>query len=110
MSSFIRGDKVNSSEDVGKALRTILDRINSTQHEIQKERPHTCNNCKFRIGQEGYDQQWGRMYCIHSWCEKGLMDSWEKGISHYTTPCSEFEEGNGKYIKMTDREKRSLGI
>ena len=52
----------------------------------------------------------GMTYCIHSWCEKGLRDSWKKEINRCMTSCSEFEEGNGKYIKMTDREKRSLGI
>ena len=109
MSSFIGGDKVNSSEDVGKAFKAILERLNNVQNDKPKERTHICSNCKFCIGQEGYDQQWGMMYCIHSWCEKGLMDSY-KNKSHYTTPCSEFEEGNGKYIKMTDREKRRIGI
>ena len=101
---------MNSSEDVGKAFKTLLERLRNKQNDKPKEYPHTCHNCKFCIGQEGYDQQWGMTYCIHSWCEKGLMDSWEKGINHYTTPCSEFEEGNGKYIKMTDREKRRIGI
>ena len=40
------------------------------------------------------------------------MDSWrDKGIdSHYMTPCEHFEHGEGKYDRMTERERKKCGL
>ena len=106
-----------SANEAGKALKTITERlrkINLEQKPQAKELPHTCNNCKYCHGKEGYDQQWGMTYCVHSWCDKdrNLMDSWrDKGIdSHYMTPCEHFEYGEGKYDRMTERERKKCGL
>ena len=105
-----------SGEEVGKALRTILNRLKETNFETDNnELPHTCNNCKYCHGVEGYDQQWGMTYCVHSWCDKdrNLMDSWKDRNnlnSHYLVPCEHFEYGNGKYDKMSEKERRRCGI
>ena len=94
-----------STEEMSKALKVLLDRIK--KHSLDKEKmekSHTCNNCKYCHGVEGYDQQWGMTYCVHSWCDKdkNLMDSWKDGnitTSHYLVPCDFFEHGEGQYDK-----------
>lgn len=104
------------SERIAQAFKTILNRLQETNSErISKEDlPHICSNCKFQHGVEGYDQQWGRTYCIHSWCDKdrNLMDSWnDKSLnSHYSIPCEYFEYGEGKYDRMSEKERRRCGI
>lgn len=100
------------AENVGSALKKILERLNEVSKEtiVKEELSHTCNNCKHCHGEEGYDQQYGMTYCVHSWCDKdrGLMDSWrDRGLnSHYMIPCEHFEYGEGKYDKMSDKERR----
>lgn len=99
-------------QDVGEALKTILNRINNIKDNQDIEITHTCFNCKYRHGQEGYNQQWGMFYCIHNWCDKDrkLMDSWENNCKHFGESCDFFEEGCGTYNKLTDKEKRRMGI
>ena len=49
---------MSSSEEIGKALRTISKRLKEADFETgNNELPHTCNNCKYCHGVEGYDQQ-----------------------------------------------------
>ncbi len=105
---------VVSSKEAGKALKTISQRLKEFDFKSIEEIPnsHTCGNCKYRVGEEGYDQQWGMTYCVHNWCEKGLMDSWDKKKPDYwiVEGCSEYEEGEGKYIRMPDKERKRLGV
>lgn len=104
------------AENTGAAFKKILERLKETESETitKEELPHTCNNCKHCHGEEGYDQQWGMTYCVHSWCDKdrNLMDSWKnRGLdSHYMIPCEHFEYGKGKYDKMSDKERRECGL
>ena len=102
-----------SSEEIGKALRTISKRLKEADFGTENnELPHTCNNCKYCHGVEGYDQQWGMTYCVHSWCDKDktLMDSWGNNKNHYIEPCRHFEQGDGIYEEMSRKEKRKLGL
>lgn len=105
-----------SSEEVGKAFRTIFERLKESEFGTgNNELPHTCNNCKYCHGVEGYDQQCGMTYCVHSWCDKdrSLMDSWKDRNnlnSHYSVPCEHFEYGKGQYDKMSEKEIRRCGI
>lgn len=42
-----------SSEEIGKAFRTILNRLKEVNSETDNnELPHTCNNCKYCHGVE----------------------------------------------------------
>ena len=100
---------------VGNAFKEIIKRLsNETQHtdNTRKTITHTCNNCKYCHGQEGYDYQWGMIRCVHSWCDKDktLMDSWGNNKNHYIESCSYFEQGEGIYEEMSQKEKRKLGL
>lgn len=79
-----------------------------------KEPKHICTNCKYRNMKEGYDQQWGRFLVVKNWCGKDreLMDTfYDHGNGkHFSEPCTYFEFGEGEYHKMSEKEKRKLGI
>lgn len=54
-----------SSEEIEKALKIIserLSKINKEQNDILL--PNNCCNCKYRHGEEYYDQQWGRFFVV----------------------------------------------
>lgn len=99
---------MNETEKVGNAFKIILKRLqedNNIKIE-EKNLPHTCNNCKYCHGIEGYNQEWGTTYCVQSWCDKdiNLMDSIKKNNDHYIIPCDYFEAGKGKYDKINERK------
>lgn len=106
---------MENSKIVGNAFKEIIKRLsNETQNTdvTPKTITHTCNNCKYCHRQEGYDYQWGMIYCVHSWCDKDktLMDSWGNNKNHYIESCSYFEQGEGIYEEMSREEKRKLGL
>lgn len=48
------------NEDIGKALKIILERLKeANKEEDNNPLPNNCCNCKYRHGEEYYDQQWG---------------------------------------------------
>lgn len=111
----------HTGSKIGKSLRALADRLKNSIHNENSLEHHTvsntCNNCKFCVGQEGYDYQRGMIYCVHSWCKKGIQDSYDKykpdydvRKDHYICPCNDFEEGSGEYILMDSKEKRELGF
>lgn len=107
---------INKSEEVGKTLRLVLERLRKIDKEENnnKELKHICTNCKYRNMKEGYDQQWGRFFIVKNWCGKDrkLMDSFftHGNDKHFSEPCECFVAGDGVYHRMSKREKRKLGI
>lgn len=101
------------SEDIGKAFKIILERLRETNKEQNNEPlPNNCCNCKYRHGEEYYDQQWGRFFCGHNWCDKdrSLMDTGvynlKHGVGHeFISNCAYYEEGKGQYDEMKDKRK-----
>lgn len=98
-------DEENSSEEAGKALKLVSDRLRkrkvNEKENYNKEPKHTCTNCKYRNMEKGYDQQWGHFFIIKNWCGKDrkLMDIfYSRGNDkHFSEPCEYFEAGNGVF-------------
>lgn len=107
---------INKAEKTGKALKVIAERIKEINKKgsNNKEQKHICTNCKYRNMEEGYDYQWGRFLVIKNWCgkDKKLMDTFYShgNDKHFSEPCKYFESGKGVYHKMSEKEKRKLGI
>lgn len=107
---------INRVEEVGKAFKVILERLREIDKDEckNKDPKHICTNCKYRNMEEGYDQQWGRFFVVKNWCGKDrkLMDVfYSRGNDkHFSEPCKYFESGEGIYHKMSEKEKRKLGI
>lgn len=102
--------------NIGCALKTILERLKESNKELDNTQlPNNCCNCKFRHGKEYYDQQWGRFFCGRNWCgkDRNLMDTgaynFERGVGHeFISNCEFYEEGEGRYDKIPEKEKESL--
>jgi hypothetical protein len=101
------------NDDIGKAFKTILERLREANKEQNNEPlPINCCNCKYRHGEEYYDQQWGRFFCGHNWCDKDkkLMDTGTYNSLHgeghdFINNCQYYEEGNGQYDEIKDKRK-----
>lgn len=97
------GIKINSSEEVGKALKKISERIKQMKDEPIIECPKTgCRYCENHIREEGYDQQWGAFYFMYHSCKLGLNDTYKSGG---TCDCPDFKEGKETLIYMSEKEK-----
>lgn len=102
--------------EVEKAFKVIMKRISELNKEEydDKEPKHICTNCKYRNMKEGYDQEWGRFLIVKNWCGKDrkLMDAsfYHGNGKHFSEPCEYFELGKGVYHKISEKEKRKLGI
>ncbi len=107
---------MKSNADVGRALKIILQRLKEVNERDAYTLPKTvlnhCGNCKFIHRVEYYDQQWGRFFIGHNWCDldKNLMDTGEynlkRGKGHeFVNNCPYFEAGQGKYDEITNKEK-----
>jgi hypothetical protein len=102
-----------SNEDISKAFKVILERLKEANKEQNNEPlPNNCCNCKYRHGEEYYDQQWGRFYCGHNWCDKdkSLMDTgvgnFLRGKGHeFISNCPYYEEGDGEYNEIKNKSK-----
>ncbi len=107
---------MNRSEKVGKALKLVLERLREIDKEENdnKEPKHICTNCKYRNMEEGYDQQGGMFFVVRNWCGKDrkLMNTFftHGNDKYFSEPCKYFESGDGVYHKMSEKEKRKLGI
>lgn len=101
------------NEDVGKSLKVIAKRLKKINIESDNTPlPNNCCNCRFRHGEEYYDQQWGRFFCGHNWCDKdkSLMDTGSGNFLHgaghdFISNCKFYEEGTMTYDEIKDKSK-----
>lgn len=67
-----------SSEDVGKALKLIVKRLNERKNE-KIEISHICSTCKHRCTETYFTQDWMVEKVWHNWC--GLnKDTWKQNM------------------------------
>lgn len=87
-------DEMYDRKLVGKALKTILRRMNDkTCKSIGPA--HICSTCKYRNTETYIDQQWGMERVWHNWCKLSkehmeLEFSDGNGI-HFSEPCEYWE-------------------
>ena len=96
--------KIYNPEYVGRAIKTVLERLKNFEKESESEPlPHTCMHCKYRHMEEGYDQEWGRFFIVRNYCDKdkNLMNTFYSSGNgeHFTKPCDYFKQGKGTYEK-----------
>lgn len=108
-----------SSEEIGNAFKILAQRLRE-ESERQSNFPpepllNNCCNCRFRHEEEYYDQQWGRFFIGHNWCDKdrSLMDTGTynslRGKGHeFISDCPYYEEGEGIYDKIPAKEREKL--
>lgn len=103
----------STPEEVGKAFRVIYERMKNQDDPFTTPNViKTCYWCKYNHGVEGYDQEWGRFLCIRHYCDrnKNLMDTYRSKDKYDNFECQYFEYGEGQYDKMSEKEKKILGL
>lgn len=79
----------SNANDVGNALKTILERL--SKFNESNEIPHRCTTCKYRMTETYVDDQWGFEQVWHNWCK---LDKRNMELK--------FGKGNDKYFHKED--------
>lgn len=102
---------IKSGEEIGLALKKVLERLNEITKEPPVEKKTNCKwgclGCKNYVCVEGYNQQWGMYQFYNNYCSKGIEANYLVHTKD-SEDCKFWEEGENTYIYMSEEEKRKI--